>query len=172
MDRLIAPFLTWAGSLGIQAFILRDAIWLGGWISPAFHLYGLLLLPLSWSPLALLLAGGMTGVLLDLATAQAGVWTSSGLLFGALLPVVNRLLSPREGYETDSTPTWKDQGLGWFIARTLLLLIAHDLWRFGLEAGRWGLRWQLAPMALTSALSTGLLILLINRLLTQNSMRR
>lgn len=172
MDRLIAPFLRWAGSLGVQAFILRDAVWFGGWVSPAFHLYGLLMLPLTWSPVALLFAGGMTGLLLDLSTAQAGVWTSSGLVLGALLPVVNRLLSPREGYETDSAPTWKDQGMNWFVARTLLLLLGHDLWRFALEAGRWGLRWEVAPMAMTSAVGTGLLILLTNRLFTRNSMRR
>lgn len=164
MDRLIVPLARWAAALSVQGLILRDAVWFHGWFCPAFHLMGLLLLPLTLSPVAILLISGITGALLDLLTAGGGLWTSSALLFGALLPVVNRLLAPREGYEGDSRPTMTEQGPGWFIARTLILITLHDLWRFGLEAGRWGLRWQTMPMAITSALATSLLILLIHRL--------
>jgi hypothetical protein len=105
-------------------------------------------------------------------TAGGGLWTSSGLLFGALLGLVNRLLAPREGYELDSRPTTEDQGWGWFITRALILVVAHDLWRFGLEAGRWGLRWQTMPMAITSALATTTLIVLIHMLFRGNRRTR
>jgi len=164
MDRLIAPWIRWGAALAFQGFILRDAVWFTGWVCPAVHLIGLLLLPLTWSPLALMLAGGVTGIILDLLTANGGLWTSSGLLFGALLPMVNRLLAPREGYESESQPTATDQGLSWFITRGIMLIAMHELWRFGLEAGRWGLRWQTFPMALTSAASTTMIFVLIHKL--------
>jgi hypothetical protein len=172
MDRVMGPFLRWAATLLVQGLVLRDAVWFDGWACPSLHLMGLLLLPLALSPTTLLLMGGITGIALDFMTAGGGLWTSSGLLFGALLGLVNRLLAPREGYEMDSRPTTEDQGWGWFITRALILVVAHDLWRFGLEAGRWGLRWQTMPMAITSALATTTLIVLIHMLFRGNRRTR
>lgn len=172
MDRVTGPLLRWALTLLVQGMVLRDAVWFDGWVCPSIHLLGLLLLPLSLSSTALMLIGGVTGLALDMMTAGGGLWTSSGLVLGALVGPVNRLLSPREGYEIDSRPAAQDQGWGWFVIRTLLLVLAHDLWRFGLEAGRWGIRWQTMPMAITSALATSTLIVLIHMLFSGNRRTR
>lgn len=168
----MGPFVRWAAALLVQGLVLRDAVWFDGWICPSLHLMGLLLLPLSLSPLFLMMIGGATGLILDLMTAGGGLWTSSGLVFGVALGLVNRLLSPREGYEIGSRPVVQDQGLQWFIIRVLLLLLVHDLWRFSLEAGRWGIRWQTMPMAITSAVSTATLIVLMHLLFSGNRRAR
>lgn len=172
MVRMMGPFFRWAAALLVQGLVLRDAVWFDGWVCPSLHLMGLLLLPLTLSPLFLLIIGGATGLLLDLMTAGGGLWTSSGLVFGVSLGLVNHLLAPREGYEIGSSPVVEDQGLGWFIIRALMLLVVHDLWRFGLEAGRWGIRWQTMPMAITSALASATIIVLIHLLFSGNRRKR
>jgi len=150
----IAPYLTLIFAWILQVLCFQYLVLGNGWFLPTFHLYGLVLLPLTWSPLSVLLICGLTGALLDATTLGSGVFTSSALFLGFCIPGVNRLLMPREGYEALGQGTLQTHGFQWFSTRSLLLLSAHNLWMFSLEAGRWGLLLEGCGKALTSALLT------------------
>ena len=150
----LTPYLTLLVAWILQVFCFQYLVLGNGWLLPTFHLYGLILLPLTLSPLALLLICGLTGALLDFTTMGGGVFTSSALLLGGCIPAVNRILIPREGYETMEQGTLQSHGFQWFSSRALLLLLAHNLWMFSLEAGRWGLMVEGWGKALTSAFFT------------------
>tara|TARA_B110000285_G_scaffold230057_1_gene295952 strand:- start:2838 stop:3356 length:519 start_codon:yes stop_codon:yes gene_type:complete len=149
-----APYLTLIVAWILQVMCFQHLVFANGWLLPTFHLYGLLLLPLTWSPLTILMICGVSGALLDLATLGCGVFTSSALIFGLCIPGVNRLLMPREGYEASELGTLKSHGFQWFSTRAMLLLFAHNIWMFTLEAGRWGLMVDGWGKATTSSLFT------------------
>jgi hypothetical protein len=167
----IAPYITLLVAWILQVFCFQYLVLSNGWVLPTFHLYGLILLPLTWSPLTVLLICGLTGALLDAMTLGAGVFTSSALILGFCIPGVNRLLMPREGYETLGQGTLHTHGFQWFSTRSLILLSAHNIWMFSLEAGRWGLLLSGCGKALTSALFTWSLFLAASYL-TQSKRRK
>ena len=161
--RLIAAWL-------LQVFCFQYLVLGNGGYFPAFHLYGLLLLPIALSPLAVLLISALVGFTLDLTTMGGGLYTSSALMMGLSIPAVNRLFSPREGYEVNDIGTLKSFGFQWFTSRTILLLFIHHLWMFSMEAGRWGLMLEGWGKALTSALF-GWGLFLAAQWLTQSNKR-
>ena len=57
----ITPYLTLLVAWLLQVFCFQYLVMGNGWLLPTFHLYGLILLPLTLSPLALLLICGLTG---------------------------------------------------------------------------------------------------------------
>jgi hypothetical protein len=167
----LAPYLTLSIAWVLQVVCFQYLVLGNGWFLPTFHLYGLLLLPLTWSPLAILLICGLTGALLDMATLGGGVFTSSALLLGLCIPGVNRLLVPREGYEAMEQGSLQLHGFQWFSTRALLLVVAHNLWMFTVEAGRWGLMLEGWGKAITSALFTWALFLMASYI-TQSKRRQ
>lgn len=157
--------------LVLHVLFFQHAALAGGWWFLGFHLLGLLLIPLQASPLFLLITGAAFGAVVDAATLEGGLFMSSAVWMALALPAVNRLLAPREGYEITDQPTVASMGIQWFTIRTLLLLFAHHVWMFALEAGRWDLMGQAFGKALTSTLLTGAAFVLI-MLLTQSRRRK
>ena len=95
---------------------------------------------------------------------------SSAVFMGLFIPIVNRLLAPREGYEITDQPTISYMGSRWFIARALLLLFIHNVWMFSIEAGRWDLLLLAWGKATTSAVFTAA-VFALTLLLTQRKVR-
>ncbi|MDA1335507.1 MAG: hypothetical protein O2818_01335 [Bacteroidetes bacterium] len=157
--RIIIPVL-------LHLAFFQYVILANGWWFLGFHLLGMLLIPLQRSPLFILLLCGMVGALVDLAAYEGGLFMSSGLIMGLAIPVINRLMAPREGYENSDEPTIASMGLAWFIIRTATLLLIHHLWLFTWEASRWGLVFSAWGKAFTSSLFSTLAFALIV-LLTQ-----
>ena len=95
---------------------------------------------------------------------------SSAVLMGLFIPIVNRLLAPREGYEISDQPTISLMGSRWFLVRTFLLLFIHNTWMFSIEAGRWDLLLLAWGKATASTLLTTV-IFALTLLLTQRKTR-
>lgn len=155
-----------------QTFVFHHLVLLDGWITPLFSLYALVLLPLRWRPIAYLLIGGAMGVLTDLSTFGGGLFTAAGLMSGLLQPWIARLLAPREGYEAEATPDAAALGWGWMLAYTFLVVWAHALWLFLVEAGRWDLIPKALGQSASSAALTTVLILGMRSLFNQNGSQR
>jgi hypothetical protein len=86
--------------------------------------------------------------------------------------LIARLLAPREGYEADAEVSPQTLGWLWWLTYTFLIVAAHTLWLFMLEAGRWGLVPQGIGQAMTSALATTALIVIVRTLFMRNARRR
>lgn len=172
MERPLQSFVRWALAVSAQVWVFHHLVLLGGWITPLFHLYGLVLLPLRMRPVVYLLIGGATGVVVDVLSFGGGLFAAAGLMSGALQPLIARLLAPREGYEADAEAGPQALGWTWWLAYTFLIVAAHALWLFLLEAGRWDLMVRGAGQAVSSALVTTALIVLVQTLFARNARRR
>ena len=92
------------------------------------------LLPFDRSVISLLLAALVLGLTGDTTSNTFGLHTSSLLLFAYLRPVIFRVFSPRDGYDSLKTPSIFDMGNRWFVSTFSILLLCHHLWFFTLEA--------------------------------------
>ena len=92
------------------------------------------LLPFERSVISLLLAALVLGLTVDATSNTFGLHTSSLLLFAYLRPVIFRVFSPRDGYDSLKAPSIFDMGNRWFISTFSILLLCHHLWFFTLEA--------------------------------------
>ena len=133
MSHLQIYFLRLLLFLFLQSFIFNQLE-----ISPSIHvivapLY-LFLLPFDRSIISLLLIALILGVSIDATSNTFGLHTSSLLLFAYLRPVIFRVFSPRDGYDSLKTPSIFDMGNRWFISTFSILLLSHHLWFFTLEA--------------------------------------
>jgi hypothetical protein len=113
-----------------------------------------------------LIISAFIGGVVDFATFEGGLFMSSALSMGLFIPLINRIMAPREGYEITDSPTIASMGIQWFVIRTWLLLVLHHLWMFTWEASRWDLVWVAWGKALVSATLTTALFALV-MLLTQ-----
>ena len=156
----------------VQVWIFHHLVVANGWVSPLFHLYGLVLLPLRMRPFVYLFAGGVVGFAVDIMQIGGGLFTSAGLMTGYLQPLIARLLAPREGYEPEMEAGPQQLGWSWWIIYVLLISASHSIWLFALEAGRWGLLPHAIGQALTSSFATTLLIVVVQALFARNRSRR
>ena len=133
MSQLKIYFLRLVLFLFLQSFIFNQLE-----ISASIHvmiapLY-LFLLPFEKSKLSLLLMALVLGIAIDATSNTFGLHTSSLLLFAFLRPIIFRVFSPREGYDSLKSPSIFDMGNRWFISTFSILLFSHHLWFFILEA--------------------------------------
>lgn len=80
----------------------------------------------------LLIAFGM-GMMIDSLSNTYGLHTSASLAFAYLKPLVFKLFSPRDGYETSVENSISSLGTGWFVRVYGILLLIHHLWFFFME---------------------------------------
>ena len=133
MSQLKIYFLRLVLFLFLQSFIFNQLE-----ISASIHvmiapLY-LFLLPFERSKLSLLIMALVLGIAIDATSNTFGLHTSSLLLFAFLRPIIFRVFSPREGYDSLKSPSIFDMGNRWFISTFSILLFSHHLWFFILEA--------------------------------------
>lgn len=164
--------LRWGLAVLVQAYVFHQLVLADGWLTPLFHMYALVLLPLRWRPLTYLLVGGVTGLCIDLLNLGGGLFTAAGLMSGLLQPWIARMLAPREGYEADDEPLARDLGWGWMVAHTFLIVWVHAFWLFAVEAGRWELFPRAVGQTTSSAALTTVLILAVATLFNRNGAKR
>ena len=170
MNTRLAPYLRVILPLILQVVFFQYVSVGVGWWYLGFHLLGILLLPLQRSGLSILLFSAVFGAAIDFTCHGGGLFMSSAVLMGLFIPIVNRLLAPREGYEVSDQPTISLMGSRWFLVRTFLLLFIHNTWMFSIEAGRWDLLLLAWGKATASTLLTTV-IFALTLLLTQRKTR-
>ena len=127
---------------------------------PFIYIFALLMLPLQTPRLFVLLISFAVGVCMDAFTNTIGMHTSACTLLGFLIPLVNKVLAPREGYEFAENPTIQDLGIGWYLTFAGILTLAHHIWLFFVEAMGFGFFGHTLLKILISSLATlGLMVL-------------
>lgn len=144
----------------VQGLVLnRMDLW-QGYILPSLYIYSILMLPITTPRVVLLLASFATGMLMDLFTNTGGLHISACLLVGFFQPIVLRILSPREGYETGQRQTIMNFGWGWFLAYAGSLTFVHHLWLFFMEQMRFTPFFSTLGKVLLSAAATVVLMII------------
>jgi len=115
-------------------WIIMDNVRLGGLFNPYFYVLFILLLPFETPGWLLLLSAFFLGASMDIINNTPGMHTMASLLLAFVRPYLLNLFSPREGYETASSPRLLQMGFSWFLRYTVVLVFIHHLLLFFLEA--------------------------------------
>jgi rod shape-determining protein MreD len=119
----------------LQILVLNN-IQLGGYINPYIYILFLLLLPFDTPGWLLLVLGFFLGLTIDAFSGTWGMHTIATTLLAFLRPQLLKVIAPREGYESGSSPRLFYYGLPWFIRYAVILVFAHHLALFYAEVFR------------------------------------
>ena len=118
----------------------------------------LLFLPLATPIVGQLLLGFGLGLTMDIFYDTGGLHAAAAVLLAHLRPWVLRLLTPRDGYDSQDSVNVHQMGWQWFSVYLGLLVLLHHLTFFVLELGsfrhlsltlaRVGLSWVFTSLAL------------------------
>ncbi len=97
---------------------------------------------------------------MDLFSGPMGMHMTACTVLGWLQPMVQRILSPREGYEVNQEPTIQKQGLRWYLTYAGILTFCHHFVLFFAETLRVTPFFYQMGHILCSAAATVLLMLI------------
>ncbi len=100
------------------------------------HIYPLfiLLLPFKIDRMLLSFLGFLAGLTIDVFYDSPGIHASALLLIAYIRPIIIRRLEPKGGYTSNSSPTPKRMGWGWFLRYAAILMVIHLFFYFSVEA--------------------------------------
>ncbi|MFN6378787.1 MAG: rod shape-determining protein MreD [Flavobacteriales bacterium] len=120
----------------LQNLVVNRMQPLDGLILPWIYIFGILMLPFETPRWLTLLISFAVGWIMDFFSGPPGLHTSACLLLGFLQPLIQRLFSPREGYEINQRPTVQSMGLPWYLTYAGILTLIHHTWLFFMEVLR------------------------------------
>ena len=120
---------------GVQVLVLNN-LQLGGFINPYLYVLFLLTLPVRTPRILLLFIALATGLLIDMFMNTMGMHAAACLLVGYLRPAWLKIMSPRDGYETDAVPGIRKFGFQWFLVYSSVMVLAHHAMLFYIEVFR------------------------------------
>lgn len=129
-----------------------------------FYLGFLLFLPLGTPIVVQLLLSFAMGLTMDIFYDTGGLHAAAAVLLGYLRPWVLRLLTPRDGYDTQDSVNVHQMGWQWFAVYLLLLVLIHHITFFVLELGSFQHFGQTLGKILTSVVFTSLALLIVQLL--------
>ncbi|MGE0087930.1 MAG: rod shape-determining protein MreD [Bacteroidales bacterium] len=167
IPRLIINFII---LVFLQVLILNN-IQLGGYVNPYVYILFILILPFETPKWLLLVLGFLLGLSIDLFSNTIGMHSSATVFIAFLRPIVLKIISPRDGYDTETYPTVSFYGVNWFIKYSAILVFAHHLFLFYIEVFRFsGFFSTLLRVILSSLIS--LLIIFISQYFYRRDIRR
>jgi hypothetical protein len=152
----------------LQALVVSRIDLLGGLIFPWVYIFGILMLPFETPRWLTMVIGFMVGMLMDYFFGPIGLHTSACVTLAYIQPIVQKILSPREGYDVTQRPTVQRMGLAWYLTYAGVLTLVHHGWFFFMEVFRFSdFFYQIARVLLSSM--TTLLLMTIGQYLIYNS---
>lgn len=130
---LISNIIRIAFVIVLQVLVINRLDLLGGMIFPFIYVHAIIMLPLETPRWLSLLLGFTVGLIVDGFMDTPGFHASACLWLALLMPVVQRFLSPRDGYEFGQRPTVQSMGLRWYLVYAGILILIHHLWLFNIE---------------------------------------
>lgn len=160
MYRTLPYLALFAATVLLQVFLF-DNLSISVYCNPLIYVAFLVLLPMESKPVAVLLAGFVLGVVMDLAMGSAGINTIATLPVAFLRPTLIGLLYGRDDAREAGVPS--PERLGKYLVAMVLL---HHALFFLLEALSWAhVLHTLVRILVSSAVSVGF-IWLIMRIFT------
>lgn len=160
---ILRHFLQFLLLISLQVLILNN-VQLGTFINPFLYILFLLSLPVNLPKLLLLPIALITGLVIDMFQNTPGMHASACLLLVYIRPYWLKIISPRDGYDTDTEPSIKKLGLAWYLAYASFLVLIHHLLLFYLEVFRFSEFMDTFIRVLLSSLLTLLLIIIVQYL--------
>jgi rod shape-determining protein MreD len=143
----------------LQLLVLNN-INLGGYINPFIYILFIILLPFNTPGWLLLILGFFTGLTMDSFSNTLGMHSSATLFLCFIRPYVISIISTSENTDKASSPNLSSNGLEWFIRYSLILIVAHHIVLFYLEAFTFAHFFLTLARVLISSATTFVFILL------------
>jgi len=143
-----------------QILVLNN-IQFSGYVNPYVYIMAILIIPSVTPAWLVLIVAFLTGLIIDLFSGSPGMHASATLLAGFARPLVLRIISPRDGYESGSSLSMAAYGFRWFIIYASVIVLIHHTTLFFLEVFRFTDFFRTIFRILVSSLFTLGFILLI-----------
>jgi len=118
----------------LQVLVFKNVV-LFGYGFVFIYLAFLLLLPFEITAIYLLAGGFLTGFIVDIFYDSLGIHSGACVLMLFARQFWIRSITPRGGYEINSSPTIASMGLQWFTIYSIPLIFVHHAFLFFMEAG-------------------------------------
>ncbi len=159
-NRLIINILRFIGLLLLQVLVI-DNIRLGYYIHPYVYVLFIFLLPFNIKEWQLLFLGFFTGLTVDLFNGTPGLNAAATVFLAFIRPFVINSMTRRKDFNINDEPSLNNMSISWFIVYSLILLTAHNLMLFLLEAFSLKLLGTVLLQTLMSVFSSLMLIFII-----------
>ena len=151
----------------LQVGVLNQ-VQLGGFINPYLYILFVIMLPFTipgWFTLVLSFA---IGICIDMFCNSPGIHASATVFAGFLRQYVIAGLMPRDNIDPIETPNIRTFGVGWFFKYSLVIVVAHHVFLFVVEAFKFSDLHLVLWRALLSIVFTMFLIFLSQFLFVRN----
>lgn len=143
----------------LQVFILNN-IQFSGYINPYIYVLFILILPFETPKWLLLVLAFILGLTVDLFSGTIGMHSSATVFMAFFRPYVLKVISPRDGYESETLPQLRYYGAGWFIRYSVILILIHHFFLFFIEVFRFSDFFATLARVILSSVFTIILVLI------------
>ena len=154
----------------IQVFILNN-IQLGGFVNPYLYVLFILILPFEIPNWFLLIVAFILGLTIDLFSNTIGMHSSATVFMAFLRPYVLKVISPRDGYESETLPNLRFYGVAWYIRYASILVFSHHLFLFYIEVFKFSNFFITFVRVILNSIFT-LILILISQYFFRKDLRR
>jgi hypothetical protein len=170
MNKALLHIIRFAGLLLLQVWVLNN-VRLGGYINPFVYIMFVMMLPFTMPGWLLLIAGFMTGFIIDLFMSTPGLHAGATVFLAFMRPHVVRLATGSQEPETISNPNLSDMGMRWWFSYSFTLVLLHHLALFTLESFSFKHFGGLLLRIILSAIFTQFIIILLSLFFEQRKKR-
>lgn len=117
----------------VQVLIFNN-IQIGGYLNPYIYTLFIILMPFETPKVPLLLSAFLIGLSVDIFFNTLGLHAGASVLMAFVRPFVLQYFAPRDGYEVRTFPRIYYYGFLWFLKYSAILLVAHHLFLYFMEA--------------------------------------
>ena len=143
----------------VQVVVLNN-VQFSGFINPFVYIMFIMMLPVRMPKTFLLLAAFLTGLVVDVFSNTMGMHAAACVFMAYVRPTVLRIMAPRDGYETESSPSVKELGFTWFLIYAATLTFIHHFILFYIEVFRFSEFFTTFLRVLLSSIATLLTIMI------------
>lgn len=143
----------------VQVVVLNN-VQFSGFINPFVYIMFIMMLPVRMPKTFLLLAAFLTGLVVDVFSNTMGMHAAACVFMAYVRPTVLRIMAPRDGYETESSPSVKELGFTWFLIYAATLTFIHHFILFYIEVFRFSEFFTTLLRVLLSSVATLLTIMI------------
>ncbi|MFC2151205.1 rod shape-determining protein MreD [Bacteroidota bacterium] len=143
----------------LQVFILNN-IQFSGYINPYIYVLFILVLPFETPKWLLLVLAFTLGLTIDLFSSTVGMHSSATVIMAFFRPYVLKVMSPRDGYESETLPQLRYYGANWFIRYSVILILVHHFFLFYIEVFRFSNFFTTFVRVVLSSIFTIILVLI------------
>lgn len=118
--------------LVLTQVLFLNQVQMSGFVNPYIYILFIMLLPVNAPRYVLLLGGFFIGLSIDIFSNTLGVHAFASVFIAFLRPIIIRAITSREE-DMEDYPGMVQNGLGWFLYYTTIMVFLHHLALFFIE---------------------------------------